>query len=222
MFTHASHSANAVLDVQTSADGIHWSYWGRLGTTPAYSNNIGVEGTPEGFIDTNAASLLVSFGAPYGLSTTDQWGRWNLYVAEVALSRIAPPPPTPTVSPGNGTVAMRRLYAPSIGDHLFTTNPGENPPGFVYEGSPFNVWTASASGRVAIYRCYVGSKRDHFISTNAGCEGQAVEGLYGYLSAGGTVAIYRCFNGYFHLATTDTGECQRAGFKVEGVLGYAP
>lgn len=67
----------------------------------------------------------------------------------------------------------------------------------------------------------------HFASVDPKCEGQITEGDYGKIystQVPNSVPLYR-FNSLKngdHLTTTNYNEGISAGYKFEGILGYAP
>jgi hypothetical protein len=93
-----------------------------------------------------------------------------------------------------------------------------------YEGVAFGVFNAYAPGLTPLFRCRAGN--DHFVSVHQNCEGTANEGLLGFVfsmaTSGTSGAIYRCFRNGDHLSTVNPSECSRAGYRIEGVQGYAP
>lgn len=129
-----------------------------------------------------------------------------------------------------------RLYLPSTGEHLYTTDANEKQTlyekyGWGYEGIG---WYATSSG-TAVYRLYHPTLQNHLYTTDTN-EVNVLTAKYGwkkdnggkplYYSAG-TVPIYRVYNaslnGMHHL-TTDTNEyatLPKYGWTQEGVKIYA-
>ena len=99
---------------------------------------------------------------------------------------------------------------------------------FIFQGIGFNTYTSEISGTEPLYRCRDASTSAHFASLSSTCEGQTVEGLYGYVAVsqvGGTSPLYRFYNPSTDdfLCTTDCAEGSGAsGYEYQGVLGYAP
>lgn len=114
-------------------------------------------------------------------------------------------------------------------DHFVTAsyNEGSNA-GYVFEGTAFNVYASNVDGGMApIHRCYSVATGDHFIARDSTCEGQQIEGVYGYISTysrPGFMAVYRFYHTATgdHLTTTNYAEGINTGYSLEGVLGYAP
>jgi hypothetical protein len=133
------------------------------------------------------------------------------------------PTPAPTPAP---PVATRDVYRFNLrGHHFYTISYREGiRAGGQYEGA-FAVLAASLPSTHLIYRCYVPNSNDHFISVNANCEGQNIEGPYGYVynnQVRRSQPMYRCYGNGDHLETGDTSECTSNGYRVEGILGYIP
>ena len=156
--------------------------------------------------------LYVSTGF---MTERSNFGEVWLKVADMdVLQAVAPPTPP-------STRALYRTYNPGAGDHMFTTNANESP--YYHVEATWwgydNAQTTPAPSH-AIYRCRAGG--NHFVSTDPNCEGQAHEGLLGYLLDGNPndgqhLALRRCRNGGDHFVST-SGNCE--GAANEGVLGY--
>ncbi len=155
MIELASHTPNPPLSYRWSDDGIAWTDATVLGTAPNYSNNIGVEGTPDGYIDSTAAQIFIGFGAPYGLAFQDSWGHWNLYGAYTSLSGSEPttctdgffhPPGAPAgigyASSASGQYCIYNSWenfersTPGQSSFVFQTAPTCMPPANYVENSP--------------------------------------------------------------------------------------
>lgn len=114
-------------------------------------------------------------------------------------------------------------------DHFLTASYDEGAGArYGFEGTAFHVYSAYLDGgMVPIYRCYVVASRVHFVSRHGNCEGQRVEGTYGFISAyyrAGFIALHRFYHTVSggHLTTTNYSEGINAGYSYEGVLGYVP
>jgi hypothetical protein len=106
------------------------------------------------------------------------------------------------------------------GQQLITLYLHENPPGWTFNGSPFRLYNNVGPDRVPLMRCVGNNAR--LASTDPNCEGQAVEGLMGYLSSTTGTPVYRCLVNGQYLATTDRVLCTSPGNYIELTLGYAP
>lgn len=100
--------------------------------------------------------------------------------------------------------------------------------GYKFESTAFNVYTSNLDGgMVPIYRCQASGSGSNFASRDGHCEGQRVEGQYGFVSTSaraGLVALHRFHRAGFddHLTTTNYAEGIKAGYSHELVLGYVP
>jgi hypothetical protein len=131
----------------------------------------------------------------------------------------------PTASSADTRLPVHRFYETATGNHFLTLRREEVAAGFVYEGVAFDVFRSPAAGRQALYRCRMGF--DHFTSTAKDCEGQTVEGRYGWIAKqrvrDADRPLYRCIhpNGN-HLSTTARSECRAGGYSIEGRQGFVP
>jgi len=114
-------------------------------------------------------------------------------------------------------------------DHFLTASFSEGiNAGYGFEGTAFNVYSSNIDGAMApIQRCYVNASGDHFVSRDSNCEGQRLEGVYGFISTysrPGFAALYRFYHTATgdHLTTTNYAEGVNTGYSLEGVLGYVP
>jgi hypothetical protein len=114
------------------------------------------------------------------------------------------------------------------GNYFFLTgDPAEGSrAGFAFVGNAFNVYPSDAGGTVPLYRCF-DMKGDHFASADAGCEGYHREGLLGFVKdapMSDHYPVYRMYNPTLgdHLISQDIFLGKSKGYKVEGILGYAP
>ncbi len=122
-----------------------------------------------------------------------------------------------------------RFWKAADGDHFFTTNAGERPGDYVYEGIAGYVYSEKVSGSTAVYRSYHSGLRAHYYSTtdDATNYGYANEGILGYAfsnNATGALPWFRLHKGYpqsDYLETTHTGEKAAAmamGYLDEGIV----
>ena len=149
----------------------------------------------------------------------------------------APTPPAPASAPQ--TLAMTRFYDPTIGGHVYTSNPSvENLGGLSSEGQAFNLFkdSAQAQGATDVYRLFNPSSGDHFFTTDineknvAAGGGYRVEGVMGAASTSAsenTEAVLRYFNPQSgqHFFTSNQNEANTLadqGYVSEGVGFYAP
>ena len=127
-------------------------------------------------------------------------------------------------------VGVHRAHNSSSGEHFYTTNLMEaSSGGFVVESQDYyDVYASAHAGLQGWYRCLKPNGK-HFYTTSAGCEGQTVEGVLGYVStneAAESRALYRLFNGNLgdHFYTTSAAERDTAvsslGYVSEGVGCY--
>ncbi len=110
-------------------------------------------------------------------------------------------------------------------DQLLTLNINEGyQVQYNYLGS-FRTFAQNRPSRKPIFRCYI-YLQSHFASNDYNCEGFINEGILGYAEQNPTHKarrqVVRCYNGATHFVSTDQWECQRAGYWVEGPLGYVP
>jgi hypothetical protein len=88
----------------------------------------------------------------------------------------------------------------------------------------FRLFTVPRASRVRLFLCFKPAGY-HFVSLQANCEGQRVEGMYGYLekvrSATAPTEVVTCSNGSARRVSNDPQACTSEGFTVKGVLGYA-
>lgn len=134
------------------------------------------------------------------------------------------------------TKPIYRLYMPSTGEHLYTSDKNEYDTlyqkyGWGQEGIG---WYAPSSG-TAVYRLYQPGLKNHLYTTDKN-EVRVLTSKYGWVTdnggealyySGGSVPIYRVYNkglnGMHHL-TTDTNEYNtlpKFGWKQEGATLYA-
>jgi len=98
--------------------------------------------------------------------------------------------------------------------------------GGIFQGIGFNTYESEAAGMHPLYRCRDTTTGAHFASVFSNCEGQAGEGLYGYVygsEVGGTGPLYRFYNPSTEdfLCTTSYSEGVGApGYEEQGILGY--
>lgn len=137
---------------------------------------------------------------------------------------------------GNGNVSIYRLYMPSNGEHLYTTDVNEvnvlvSQHGWAYEGVG---WYAPASG-TPVYRLYNAGLQNHLYTTDTN-EVNVLTAYHGWSKdnngnplfySGGDIAVYRLYNvglrGLHHL-TTDRNEYDvlpSHGWTQEGTALYA-
>jgi hypothetical protein len=142
---------------------------------------------------------------------------------------FAPPPDA------NDSSVVHRSYA-GHGDHLYSLTQNEAAPRWGYEGAAFRLFHAGGPNRSPLYRCRMlgseaghveaGGGARHFVSFDVNCEGHTREGRLGFSSSvpgPGLSPIYRCVSpsGGDHLMS-GIGECQGAGFALEGGPIYVP
>ena len=95
-----------------------------------------------------------------------------------------------------GSTPLYRYWKPSVGDHLYTTNPheiGTTTPGqkgrhgYISEGIAGYCFSHAVAGTVPLYRYWNGHSVDHFYTTNGGDIGTTIPGKsghHGYTSEG--------------------------------------
>ena len=157
-----------------------------------------------------SAGTTESFSCPLAVGTVDE--------VVSAINQYS--------SANSGEVPVYRSFkAPQ---HFYTESYDELAgAGFALEGTDFLVFTTSENGQlVPLYRCLRSNANDHFASRSSNCEGQTVEGLFGYISAqsaSGKTAIYRFHSNSDHLVTTNYSEgANNSAYAYDGVLGFAP
>jgi hypothetical protein len=121
--------------------------------------------------------------------------------------------------PNAPTRSLKRYYSGTLGVHDVTT--GWIDPAFSLESSLGSVnEVATSTATKALYNCKVGNK-DYFVSPSAGCEGQFIIGLEGYVSPTSTGTytkpLYRCYA--THHFVSPSASCE--GATTEMLLGYA-
>jgi hypothetical protein len=131
----------------------------------------------------------------------------------------------------------RWYYGGSKANHFYTTNSGEKPGSYQFEGVAYKLYTNEVNGTfktVKLYRSYNPGWVDHFYTTNYSeflttGKDWNIEGVMGYCSpnkAPGTVALYRAWhpNVYDHFYTTSWPEMNNAksnlGYNYEGIQCY--
>jgi len=145
-----------------------------------------------------------------------------------------------TVGLSNTLVPVFRFLRTNKMDHFLTTDfsgtanhfipgwQGQKKSLYNFEQTAFGVYdTAIDEGMIPLYLCYQVAAIDHFVSLYSDCEGQAYEGVLGYVSSTprtGYVPIYRFYRTSVadHLTTTDYSEGPPNGYTFEYILGYAP
>lgn len=212
-------------------------------------------------VSLNSASISLEKGNTYTLSAKVNpsdasqkvtWSSSDESVATVlngAISGVSAGTATITVKTSNGKTAscvvtvtkedlkpIYRLYLPSTGEHLYTSDKNEYDTlyrrfGWGQEGIG---WYAPSSG-TAVYRLYQPGLKNHLYTTDKN-EVRILTTKYGWLAdnggealyySGGEIPIYRVYNkglnGMHHL-TTDMNEYKilpKLGWEQEGAKLYA-
>ena len=112
--------------------------------------------------------------------------------------------------------------------HLIVPNP---PPGYIYEGESFQVFSGTGLGLIPLWQVYCGGCTDYKITTDQldSYPTYSSPQLLGYCSAvaqtGATRPLYRLYlGGQFsdHFATVDFNEVTTSGYSNQGILCYVP
>lgn len=124
---------------------------------------------------------------------------------------------------------LYRFLYPATGRRLSTLSSVLTDKDWKLEGELFQVYTSLTDSRIPIFSCMLSNAvtADHFTSNDPACEGASNQGLLGYLESAPTAeastTVYRCFRRLVgRMDTTNVAECQKQGFEVEKILGYAP
>lgn len=173
---------------------------------------------------------LIPFAAPTDLSTLEQYPTGLAYLAT-----------SPAVWGQNSTnyccqqagvgcrtvPGAQAVYRFVTGTrHFFSLNLREGlMAGMTAESTGFTTFTAGGDGRSALYRCRT-TTNSYFSSSDAGCEGQVVEGSFGFVQTApqaGLVPLYRLLNPTTgdHLTTLNSTE-GAPGYRIESTLGFVP
>ncbi|MFC4527577.1 hypothetical protein ISN76_07600 [Dyella halodurans] len=118
------------------------------------------------------------------------------------------------------------FYAPGTNNHFVTTSVLEGlSNGFNLQGIAWNVLPMQASGTMPLYRCHISAGNRHFSSTSSSCEGQIVEGVYGYIysyQAANTSPLVRYYDPYDGDFYDSVATVTPPNYQRVGVLGYVP
>lgn len=122
-------------------------------------------------------------------------------------------------------VYLHQLLRTAPIDHMLSRSASEGAPAYSATGLAFRVLTRAVPGYAALYRCRAGG--DHFVSRSANCEGQAIEGVLGYVATTANAvmsrALSRCIGASGdHKITLET-QCGTSGgqsYQREGALGF--
>lgn len=203
-------------------------------------------------LEAGQTSTLVAKVNPSDASQSVSWSSSDLKVAHVSngtVKGISIGTATITAKTSNGitvtclvtvkeaeSIPIYRLYMPSTGEHLYTSDKHEYDTlykkyGWGQEGIG---WYAPSSG-TAVYRLYQPGLKNHLYTTDKN-EVKVLTSKYGWVTdnggealyhSGGSVPIYRVYNkglnGMHHL-TTDTNEYNtlpKFGWQQEGATLYA-
>ena len=127
-----------------------------------------------------------------------------------------------------GRSPVCRWFNPSTGEHFFTIDPKEAPPGFTLESSVAFYLDGPGAGVVPFYRCYSSTLNRHLYTTSGACDGTvgfAPESILGYVGTdgcGGAATVYRAFDAktYDHFYTASPDEADNAvavdGYVLQG------
>jgi hypothetical protein len=151
----------------------------------------------------------------------------------VPAAPAAVPPSTSGATPSGTKVPLYREVSTTNGNHLYTTNAGEQQGNFRMEGATGYVMVSQTPGTVPLYRLS-NAAGDYLLTTDANEKNTAMAGGYtdqgtlGYVSSSpqpGTQALYKVASadGKSHVYTTDAGERDQIigrGWKDQGVAGY--
>jgi hypothetical protein len=129
------------------------------------------------------------------------------------------------------TRPVYRYYSDGDAEHFMTVDPSEaaHTGRFLYEGIGFNVYNkaASVANPLELFRCLHRGAGKHFVSAFKDCEGETVEGSYGFIRSSKSVGaspLYRfrhpTHNDY--LVTTSKEEGEKASYVLDGILGWVP
>jgi hypothetical protein len=83
------HTPHSSLAISKSVDGITWSKPKTIISEknfPKYTHNSGTSGDNQGFL-IDGEDPIIGFGAPYNLSSLDEWGKWNLFGIRIKIPK---------------------------------------------------------------------------------------------------------------------------------------
>jgi hypothetical protein len=160
---------------------------------------------------------------------------------DVNASSTTPAPAVPAAVPpstggatASGTrVPLYREVSTTNGNHLYTTNAGEQQGSFRMEGATGYVMASQTAGTAPLYRLS-NAAGDYLLTTDANEKASAMAGGYsdqgtlGYLASSqqpGTEPLYKVASpdGKSHFYTTNSGERDQIvgrGWKDQGIAGY--